>query len=141
MSRSNLLLLLAEPLELALDLLAGLLVLGGLERRLQLLEPGVEVRLALGEFLEPVGDLAGLLLLLLLLRLGLGPRSAARSGSRRPSIRAGRVAAADCCCEALAWSLLLCWRCWRVTSNSRARSSEQGLIGGLLGGERRGPVP
>ena len=54
----DLLLLLAEPLELALDLLAGLLVLGGFEGRLQLLEPGVEVGLALGQLLEPVGDLA-----------------------------------------------------------------------------------
>ena len=65
--------MLAEPLELAIDLFLGLFVLGGFERGLHFLEPGVDVSLAAGEFLEAVGDLSvfgGLLLLLGLLGLG-----------------------------------------------------------------------
>ena len=45
----DLLLLVAEPLELPLDLLLGLLVLRRLEGRLQLLEAVVQVGLALGQ--------------------------------------------------------------------------------------------
>src|SRR5206468_4288973 len=64
----DLLLLVPEPLELPLDLGAGLLVLGRLEGRLQLLEPLVEVGLPLRQLLEPVDHLPRLLLFLLALR-------------------------------------------------------------------------
>ena len=64
----DLLLLLPQPLELPLDLLAGLRVLGGLEGRLQLLEPVVQVGLPLGQLAEPVEHLPRLALLLLALR-------------------------------------------------------------------------
>src|SRR5262249_49848889 len=68
----HLLLLVAEPLELPLDLLARLRRLGFLEGRLEFLEPVVEVHLPLGELLEPAGDLARLALLLFALRLTAG---------------------------------------------------------------------
>ena len=64
----DLLLLVAEPLELPLDLLLGRLVLGGLEGRLQLLQAVVQVGLPLGQLVEPVEDLPRLALLLLLRR-------------------------------------------------------------------------
>ena len=64
----DLLLLVAEPLELPLDLLAGLLGLGGLEGRLQLLEPLVQVGLPLGQLAEAVEHLPVLALFLLALR-------------------------------------------------------------------------
>ena len=67
-------------------------VLGGFEGRLELLEPVVQVGLALGELLEAVDHLARLALLLLALRssslLGRGGASAPRSGSPRSRARA-----------------------------------------------------
>ena len=65
----------AEPLELALDLGARLLVLGGLESGLELLEPLVHIGLALGQLAQAAQDLARLALFLflageLLLRTG-----------------------------------------------------------------------
>lgn len=61
----DLLLLLAKPLELALELLAGLRVLGRLEGGLKLLQTVVQVGLALGQLTKPAGDLAVLGLLAL----------------------------------------------------------------------------
>ena len=55
----DLLLLVAEPLELPLDLLRGPAGLGGLEGRLQLLEPLVQVGLPLGQLAEAVERPAG----------------------------------------------------------------------------------
>ncbi len=54
----DLLLLLSQSLELAIDLLARLRGLGSLQRGLELLEPFVQVILALGQLAEPVQDLA-----------------------------------------------------------------------------------
>ncbi len=119
----DLLLLLAEPLELALDLLAGLRGLGGLEGRLQLLEPFVQVVLPLGQLAEPVEDLAVL------------APARARAGSALPASAAVR-------CSSYRFSSLdssSCWSCRcealpaaatpaalpgaaRMTWNSRARS-------------------
>ncbi len=62
-------LLVAEPFELPLDLGAGLGRLGRLEGRLELLEPLVEVPLALGQLAEAVEDLPVLGLLALALGL------------------------------------------------------------------------
>ena len=118
----DLLLLLAEPLELAVELLAGLLVLGGFERRLEFLEPGVEVGLALGQLLEPVGDLAVLS----------AAAAAAGSGPGASVLLLEAVLVVlqlelvelllPLLLRALAGLLLLTSRFWRVTSNSRARS-------------------
>ena len=95
----DLLLLVAEPLELPLDLLAGLRVLGGFEGRLQLLEPIVQVALPLGQLAEAVEHLPVLALLALAAALaapaGLGPSAAPRSGSRRSTVRAAGAAGRD----------------------------------------------
>ena len=59
----DLLLLVAEPLELRSISSLACCVLGGFEGRLQLLEPLVQVALPLGQLAEPVEDLAVLGLL------------------------------------------------------------------------------
>ncbi len=68
MSRMDLLLLVAEPLELALDLVVRLRVLGRFEGRLELLEALVQVALALRQLAEAVEHLVRLALLALALR-------------------------------------------------------------------------
>ena len=65
----DLLLLVAEPLELPLELGACLRVLGGFEGRLDLLEAIVQVALPLGQLAEAVEHLPVLALLAFLLRL------------------------------------------------------------------------
>ena len=132
----DLLLLVAEPLELALDLLAGLLRLRRLEGRLQLLEPLVEVALPLGQLAEPVEHLPVLGLLRARAASGSaasGRCAAPRSGSHRGSGRAGGAAAAIGCWRTPAAAALL--RRLRMTWNSRARSFRRRLVGGLLGGK------
>ena len=128
----DLLLLLPQPLELPLDLLAGFLVLGGLEGRLQLLEPVVQVGLPLGQLAEPVEDLPRLAL------LG-RPRRLIRAG--RPlllvavlvvrqlelvelPLRGAAAAAAPAAAGVVPGHLEL-----------PGAELEQGLVGGLLGGE------
>ena len=64
----DLLLLFPQPLELPLDLFACRLGLGGLEGRLQFLEPIIDVILPLGELAQTVEDLIRFALLLLALR-------------------------------------------------------------------------
>ena len=135
----DLLLLVAEPLELALELLAGLGRLGRLEGRLELLEPLVQVVLALGQLAEAVEHLAvlGLLALalglVLLLRAGGALLFEAVLVVRQlellelPLRTAARGCSGCGCCRELL----------RTTWNSRARSFEQGLVGRLLGGEGR----
>jgi hypothetical protein len=67
----DLLLLFSQPLELPLDFLSCLGCFGGLEGRLELLEPLVQVGLALSQLAEPAEDLPQLGLFPLLLRLPL----------------------------------------------------------------------
>src|SRR5262249_43978188 len=135
----DLFLLVAEPLELALDLLASLRGLGRFEGRLQLLQAVVQVGLPLGQLAEPTEHLPRRALLLL--------------PPREPLLLApGR---------ALLLVAVLLVRQFELVElplrhvASRGAASpvppvapddlelpraelEQGLIGGLLGDERRG---
>src|SRR5262245_8415506 len=69
----HLLLLIPQPFELPLDFLARRLGSGSLERRLQLLEPLVQIRLPLGQLAKPAEHLPRFGLLSLPLRLVLLP--------------------------------------------------------------------
>ena len=134
----DLLLLVAEPLELALDLLARLFVLGGFEGRLQFLEAVVQVALALGQLAQPVEHLARLALLLL------AAREPVLVGSGRPLLFVAVLVVREL--ELLELPLR------RAAAGSAAlplprvvadhlelagAELEQGLVGGLLGDERR----
>ena len=136
----DLLLLIPEPFELPFDLLLGLSGLGRLERRLQFLEPLVDVRLALGQLAQPIEHLTRLTLLALSLREVLfpGPSRALLFVAVliRRQLELLKLPLRHSASGAAAALLLAP----RVISNHLefpGAQLEQGLVGSLLGGKSR----
>ncbi len=136
----DLLLLFPEPLELSLDFLAGRLRLGGLEGRLQFLEPVIHVVLSLRELAQAIEHLTRFALLLLALRepLLLGP---GRALIFVAVFLVGELELLELPLRTVAAGVSACLSLLaRIAANDlefACTQFEQGLIGGLFGGQGR----